>query len=130
MGFTSNGCYYSSSENLAYKSYDNYIPSKVDGIYAEVIDSRSQEELKSRRAEQKSATWHSAQHPGGSGEAEQHAIDYPFSVFKMQRSSSHEDMKAAYKKAILSTHPDKTDYDSDDDFIEVQTAWDRYLAIV
>ena len=128
MGFTSNGCYYSSSENLAYKSYDNYIPSKVDGIYAEVIDSRSQEELKSRRAEHKSATWHSAQHPGT--QAEQHAIDYPFSVFKMQRSSSHEDMKAAYKKAILSTHPDKTDYDSDDDFIEVQTAWDRYLAIV
>ena len=128
MGFTSNGCYYSSSENLAYKSYDNYIPSKVDGIYAEVIDSRSQEELKSRKT--KSAAWHSAQHPGGSGAAEQHAIDYPFSVFKMQRSSSHEDMKAAYKKAILSTHPDKTDYDSDDDFIEVQTAWDRYLAIV
>ena len=123
MGFTSNGCYYSSSENLAYKSYDNYIPSKVDGIYAEVIDSRSQEELKSRRAEQKSATWHSAQHPGGPGAEEQHAIDYPFSVFKMQRSSSHEDMKAAYKKAILSTHPDKPDYDSDDAPCSFHSAW-------
>ena len=33
--------------------------------------------------------------------------EYPYSVFGLKRSSSDEDMKKAYREAMLKTHPDK-----------------------
>tara|TARA_R110000787_G_scaffold222123_2_gene330823 strand:- start:1074 stop:1457 length:384 start_codon:yes stop_codon:yes gene_type:complete len=33
--------------------------------------------------------------------------EYPYSVFGLKRSSSDEDMKKAYRDAMLKTHPDK-----------------------
>jgi len=52
--------------------------------------------------------------------------EYPFSVFGMKRSSSQEDMKKAYHKACRNTHPDKTGSDSEDEFREVQEAYEFY----
>lgn len=52
--------------------------------------------------------------------------DYPFNVFGLKRSASDEDMKKAYHKAIRQTHPDKTGYDSEDEFREVQEAYEYY----
>ena len=128
MGFWSKGCYHSQYErNIAYpeQNYAKHSSYKVDDIYNEVIHSRFQEEMNQRKASQP-ATW-----PPGAGAAgsRTQSLDYPFSVFKMKRSSSHEDMKKAYRRLLLETHPDKTDYDSDEEFIEVQEAWENYQVI-
>lgn len=53
-------------------------------------------------------------------------IDYPYSVFGLKRSASEEDMKKAYHKAVRETHPDKTGCDSEDEFREVQEAYEFY----
>jgi DnaJ-domain-containing protein 1 len=52
--------------------------------------------------------------------------EYPFSVFGMKRSSSQEDMKKAYHKAVRKTHPDKTGESSEEEFREVQEAYEFY----
>jgi len=52
--------------------------------------------------------------------------DYPHSVFGLKKSASQEDMKKAYRKAVRETHPDKTGEDSEDEFREVQEAWEYY----
>lgn len=52
--------------------------------------------------------------------------DYPYCVFGLKRSASDEDMKKAYHKAVRATHPDKTGYDSEDQFREVQEAYEYY----
>ena len=129
MGFWSKGCYHSQYErNIAYpeRSYSCYAKHssyKVDDIYNEVIDSRFQEEMNQRKGPEP-ATW-----PRRAAGSRSQSLDYPFSVFKMKRSSSHEDMKKAYRRLLLETHPDKTDYDSDEEFIEVQEAWENYQVI-
>ena len=52
--------------------------------------------------------------------------DYPFSVFGLKKSSSQEDMKKAYHKAVRETHPDKTGEDTEDEFRQVQEAYEYY----
>ena len=52
--------------------------------------------------------------------------DYPFNVFGLKKSASQEDMKTAYHKAARETHPDKTGGNSEDQFREVQEAWEYY----
>ena len=52
--------------------------------------------------------------------------DYPFSVFGLKKSSSEEDMKKAYHKAVRETHPDKTGEDTEDEFRQVQEAYEYY----
>lgn len=50
--------------------------------------------------------------------------DYPYSVFGLKRSDSHEDMKKAYRSAILKAHPDKGG--DADEFRFYQEAWQDY----
>tara|TARA_R100000406_G_scaffold96092_1_gene92560 strand:- start:2390 stop:2788 length:399 start_codon:yes stop_codon:yes gene_type:complete len=57
---------------------------------------------------------------------EEHDYDYPFSVFGLKKSASQEDMKRAYRDAVRSTHPDKTGSDTEDEFREVQEAYEYY----
>ena len=57
---------------------------------------------------------------------EEHDYDYPFSVFGLKKSASQEDMKRAYRDAVRSTHPDKTGDDTEDQFREVQEAYEYY----
>lgn len=52
--------------------------------------------------------------------------DYPFCIFGLKRSASDEDMKKAYHKAVRATHPDKTGEDTEDQFREVQEAYEYY----
>ena len=52
--------------------------------------------------------------------------DYPYCIFGLKRSASDEDMKKAYHKAIRETHPDKTGTDSEDEFREIQEAYEYY----
>jgi len=59
-------------------------------------------------------------------EYEEYDDEYPHSVFGLKKSASQEDMKKAYRKAVRETHPDKTGEDSEDEFREVQEAWEYY----
>ena len=52
--------------------------------------------------------------------------DYPYCIFGLKRSASDEDMKKAYHKAVRETHPDRTGTDSEDEFREVQEAYEYY----
>lgn len=59
-------------------------------------------------------------------EFEEHDAHYPFSVFGLKKSASQEDMKKAYHKAARDTHPDKTGGNTEDEFREVQEAYEYY----
>tara|TARA_R110000751_G_scaffold274154_1_gene375044 strand:- start:170 stop:598 length:429 start_codon:yes stop_codon:yes gene_type:complete len=59
---------------------------------------------------------------------EEHDDGYPFSVFGLKKSASQEDMKKAYHKAARDTHPDKTGEDTEDEFREVQEAYEYYTS--
>ena len=63
-------------------------------------------------------------------EFEEYDDDYPFNVFGLKKSASQEDMKKAYRKAVRATHPDKTGEDSEDEFREVQEAYEYYQMII
>ena len=45
-------------------------------------------------------------------------------IFKIKKSSSHEDFKKEYKKLILKHHPDKSGEDGSM-FIKIQEAWEN-----
>ena len=51
-------------------------------------------------------------------------VDYPYSVFGLKRSASDEDMKRAYRKSILKSHPDKGG--SNEAFRKIQEAWEFF----
>lgn len=51
--------------------------------------------------------------------------DYPYSVFGLKRSASDEDMKRAYRKSVLKSHPDKPG-GSNEAFRKVQEAWEYF----
>ena len=61
-------------------------------------------------------------------EFEEHDDEYPFSVFGLKKSASQEDMKKAYHKAARDTHPDKTGENTEDEFREIQEAFEHYQA--
>jgi len=50
--------------------------------------------------------------------------DYPQCVFGLKRSSSYEEMKKAYRKAILESHPDKGG--DPEEFRIYRKAWEDY----
>lgn len=53
------------------------------------------------------------------------APDYPYSVFGLKRSASDDDMKRAYRKSVLKSHPDKPG-GSNEAFRKIQEAWDYF----
>lgn len=50
--------------------------------------------------------------------------DYPYNVFGLKKSASSEDVKKAYRKEILKSHPDKGG--SNELFRKVQEAWEYF----
>jgi len=52
--------------------------------------------------------------------------DYPYSVFGLPRSSSDDDVKKAYREAVLQAHPDKGG--SAELFGRVREAWDHFVS--
>ena len=56
---------------------------------------------------------------------QEHDNNYPFHVFGLKRADSNEDIKNAYRKLILETHPDKSD-GNEEQFLTVQAAWENY----
>ena len=50
---------------------------------------------------------------------------YPYSVFGLKRSNSDEDMKKAYREAIMKSHPDKGG--DVEEFRMYRQAWEHFL---
>ena len=50
--------------------------------------------------------------------------DYPYNVFGLKKSASSEDVKKAYRKEILKTHPDKGG--SNEAFGKIREAWEYF----
>tara|TARA_R110000868_G_scaffold74351_1_gene215081 strand:+ start:5 stop:427 length:423 start_codon:yes stop_codon:yes gene_type:complete len=55
---------------------------------------------------------------------------YPYSIFSLKRTASQEEMKTAYRKALLENHPDKTHEDTSDAFRIIQEAYEYYCDYV
>jgi len=54
--------------------------------------------------------------------------DYPECVFGLKKSSSYEEMKKAYRDAILQSHPDKSGKEDTEEFRMYQQAWEDYTS--
>jgi len=50
--------------------------------------------------------------------------DYPYNVFGLKRSASDDDVKKAYRKAVLKAHPDKGG--SNELFRRIRQAWEYF----
>ncbi|KAF9790187.1 hypothetical protein SFRURICE_010847 [Spodoptera frugiperda] len=49
-------------------------------------------------------------------------VDY-YKVLECERTVSSDELKRNYKRLILSSHPDKSDNQSDENFLLIQKAW-------
>ena len=50
--------------------------------------------------------------------------DYPYNVFGLKRSASDDDVKKAYRKAVLKAHPDRGG--SNELFRKIREAWEYF----
>lgn len=50
--------------------------------------------------------------------------DYPYNVFGLKRSASDDDMKKAYRKAVLKAHPDRGG--TSEAFRRIRQAWEYF----
>jgi len=53
--------------------------------------------------------------------------DYPYNVFGLKKSASQDDVKKAYRKSVLKTHPDKPG-GSNEAFRKIQEAWEHFTS--
>ncbi len=147
MGFVSGGCHYSSN----YRSIANPIdmfPSggrwtKPDDVYPdheEYLRNKWKQEYEDQKRENMKnfrffermfeEQFGERSHPLDDDVGPEYNINYPFNVFGLKKSASQEDMKKAYRSKVLETHPDKTGQDSDDEFREVQEAYEYYRSYI
>lgn len=142
MGFYSSGCFYEKYESTAYQCHS--FPSggtyeKLSDEYLEYqkyYDERKQEQERINEENMRDNFFRNFDPFGNFGRREmpeffeemeeQEQIDYPFSVFGLKKSASQEDMKKAYHKSARETHPDKTGENTEDEFREVQEAYEYY----
>jgi len=54
--------------------------------------------------------------------------NYPYNVFGLKKSASHDDVKKAYRKSILKAHPDKGG--SNELFRKIQEAWEYFTNFI
>jgi len=148
MGFISGGCHYSSNYRSTAHPIDMF-PSggkftKADDIYPdyeEYMRNKWKEEYEDEKRERMKnfkrfwermfeEEYGERSHPLDDEVGPEYHIDYPFNVFGLKKSASQEDMKKAYRSKILETHPDKTGEDSEDQFREVQEAYEYYRSYI
>jgi hypothetical protein len=54
--------------------------------------------------------------------------DYPYNVFGLKKSASNDDIKKAYRKAVLKAHPDRGG--SNEAFRRIREAWDYFKSFI
>lgn len=142
MGFFSSGCFYEKYQSTAYPCHS--FPSggtykKLSDEYLEYqkyYEERKQEQERINEENMRDNFFRNFNPFGDFGPREmpeffeemdeQEQIDYPFSVFGLKKSASQEDMKKAYHKSIRETHPDKTGENTEDEFRQIQEAYEYY----
>ena len=134
MGFFCSGCYYSEYRSLAYplSSFPsggvfNKRPDYYQDYEKHVRDRKRQAEEKYEQDRQEQFKNFFRGFFGfntDEGDKESLDRDYPYNVFGLKRSASDDDMKKAYRKAVLKAHPDKGG--SNELFRRIRQAWEYF----
>ena len=134
-GFFCGGCYYSEYRSVAYPFQS--FPS--GGVYNKRPDyyqdyenhMRQKRREKEFQEEQERSDRFKNFFQGffGFNTEEKEPLDreYPYSVFGLKRSASDDDMKKAYRKAVLKAHPDRGG--TNELFRKVREAWEYFTRI-
>ena len=137
MGFFCSGCYYEEYRSLAYPlqsfpsggvfnkrpdyyhDYENHMRQKRK------LQEEHEEQERSERFKNFFQGFFGFNHDDSNKESLDK--DYPYNVFGLKRSASDEDMKKAYRKAVLKAHPDHGG--SNELFRKVRQAWEYFTKI-
>lgn len=111
-----------------YKDYDNELKERLEQ------ERRSREASNKEFNEKKARDFWSRFFGGFFGfdkqdtEPEILEPDYPYNVFGLKKSASSEDMKKAYRKAVLKAHPDRGG--TNEAFRKVREAWEYFKSVI
>jgi hypothetical protein len=108
-----------------YKDYENELNERLER------ERRSREARNKEYNEKKARDFWSRFFGGFFGFDEEPEIlepDYPYNVFGLKKSASSEDMKKAYRKAVLKAHPDRGG--TNEAFRKVREAWDYFKSVI
>ena len=143
MGYTFHGIYYEKFTSIAYplssfpsgglwKSLPSFYMD-YEAEYKKSNEKREKERQDEYNRKSKENThrffksffgWDS---PEGAEDPISFSEDYPYNVFGLKKSASSEDVKKAYRKEILKSHPDKGG--SNELFRKVQEAWEYFKKV-
>ena len=138
MGFFCSGCYYSEYSSLAYplSSFPsggvfNKRPDYYHDYEKHVRDRKRQAEEKYEQDRQEQFKnffrgFYGYDKGFNEDDSNKESLDrdYPYNVFGLKRSASDDDMKKAYRKAVLKAHPDKGG--SNELFRKIRQAWEYF----
>jgi len=134
-GFFCGGCYYSEYRSVAYPFHS--FPS--GGVYNKRPDyyhdyenhmrqkKREREAAEERERSERFKNFFQGFFGFNTEEKEPLDREYPYSVFGLKRSASDDDMKKAYRKAVLKAHPDRGG--TNELFRKVREAWEYFTRI-
>jgi len=137
MGFYCSGCYYSEYRSVAYPFHSfpsGGVYNKRPDYYQDYDDhvrnrKRKQEEHAERERSERFKNFFQGFYGYDQNNSNQEPLDreYPYSVFGLKRSASDDDMKKAYRKAVLKAHPDRGG--TNELFRKVREAWEYFTRI-
>ena len=136
-GFFCGGCYYSEYRSVAYPFHS--FPS--GGVYNKRPDyyhdyenhmrqkKREREAAEEQERSERFKNFFQGFYGYDQNNSNQEPLDreYPYSVFGLKRSASDDDMKKAYRKAVLKAHPDRGG--TNELFRKVREAWEYFTRI-
>jgi DnaJ-domain-containing protein 1 len=134
MGFFCSGCYYSEYRSIAYplSSFPSggVFNKRPDYYHDYENHMRQKKRVREEQEEQERSERFKNFFEGFFGFNEDDSNkesldrDYPYNVFGLKRSASDDDMKKAYRKAVLKAHPDKGG--SNELFRKIRQAWEYF----
>ena len=141
-GFFCSGCYYPDGEysSIAYplssfpsgglwkKLPSFYMDYEKEFKRQESQRKKQQEEKYNRKSKEQQHNFFKSFFGWETQDEEKLDQDYPYNVFGLKKSASSEDMKKAYRKEILKSHPDKGG--TNELFRKVQEAWEYFKKCV
>lgn len=142
MGFFCSGCYYEEYSSLAYPL--SSFPSgglwkRLPSFYMDYEEEFKKSESKRKAHFEEERNRKSREHTHNffksffgwdlppDGESATLDENYPYNVFGLKKSASQEDVKKAYRKEILKSHPDKGG--SNELFRKIQEAWEYFKKV-
>jgi len=133
-GFFCSGCYYEEYTSLAYPL--SSFPS--GGVYNKKPDyyhdyenhmrqkRKAREEAEERERSESFKNFFQGFFGFNRDDSNKESLDkdYPYNVFGLKKSASDDDMKKAYRKAVLKAHPDRGG--TSDAFRRIREAWEYF----